>query len=220
MRPVRRRLNGIAAVLVILLVSPLFAPQLLAFPYRANSGDFAVYSELPIDQAKLDAVTDKSSALVSASPFSRPSEPRRVFLTTGGWRWNWLALRFRNSFAVSRPLTEPLILNRSDVGRDRMDSGAGATARRSLSGTIAHESCHGLLRRAIGLHVDWTKPAWLREGYCDFIARESAIDEPRAEQLRKSDPDHRALLYFDGRRRVAAELSRNGGDVRALFDAH
>ena len=70
------------------------------------------------------------------------------------------------------------------------------------------------------LAKDWTKPAWLREGYCDFVARESAIDERRAAELRKTDPDHRALVYFDGRRRVAAELSRNGGDVRAIFAAY
>lgn len=213
-------LNRGVALLVLVLASPLLAPQLLAFPYHARSGDFSVYSELPIDQAALDSVTEKSTALISASPLARPSEPRRVFLTAGGWRWNWLAFRFRNSFALSRPLTEPLIFNRSDLERDRMQAGAGGAAKRSLSGTIAHESCHGLIRREIGLDADWTKPAWLREGYCDFVARESAIDERRAAELRKTDPDHRALVYFDGRRRVAAELSRNGGDVRAIFAAY
>lgn len=220
MRSVRRWLNGITAVAVVLFASPLFAPQLLAFPYHARSGDFTVYSELPIDQAALAVVTDRSAALVSASPFARSSEPRRVFLTTGGWRWNWLALRFRDSFAVSRPMTEPLIFNRSDVRRDRVYAGAGGSSARSLSGTIAHESCHGLIRREIGQAADWTKPAWLREGYCDFMAEESLLDEARAEQLRRSYPDHRALLYFDGRRRVAAELQRHGGNVRTLFAAH
>ena len=220
MRSRRRFVNWGVTAALILFVSPLFAPQLLAFPYHARSGDFSVYSEMPIDQAALDAVTARSAALVSTSPFARPSEPRRVFLTRGGWRWTWLALRFRNSFAVSRPFTEPLIFNRSDLGRDRLDIGDERKARRSLSGTIAHETCHGLIRREVGLHADFTKPAWLREGYCDFVAKESAIDADRARQLRASDPDHRALLYFDGRRRVAAELSRNGGDVRALFASH
>ena len=220
MRVAWRRLNRALAAIALLFASPMFAPQLLAFPYHARSGNFSIYSEMPVDQAALDAVTSKSAALVSASPLARAAEPRRVFLTTGGWRWHWLAFRFHDSFAVSRPFTEPLIFNRSDVVRDRLYAGADDSAMRSLSGTIAHESCHGLIRREIGLAADWTKPAWLREGYCDFMAEESALDQARAEQLRKSQPDHRALLYYDGRRRVAAELSRYEGNVRALFAAH
>lgn len=220
MRLAMRWLNRALAAIALLFASPLFAPQLLAFPHRAQSGDFSVYSELPIDQAALDAVTGKSAALISASPLARAAEPRRVFLTTGGWRWNWLSVRFRDSFALSRPLSEPLIFNRSDVPRDRLYAGAGNSAVRSLSGTIAHETCHGLIRRNFGLAADWSRPTWLREGYCDFVAQESALDERRAEALRRSDPTHRALAYFDGRRRVAAELARNGGDVRALFAAY
>ena len=220
MRSARRWLNWVAAVVVVLFVSPLFAPQLLAFPYHARSGDYSVYSETPINQAALDAVTDMSSALVAASPLARPAEPRSMFLTSGGWRWKWLAARFPDSVAVSRPLTEPLIFNRSDLVRDRLYGSAGNVAVRSVSGTIAHESCHGMIRRNFGVTADWTKPAWLREGYCDHVAGESALDEARADRLRKSDPDHRGLVYYDGRRRVAAELSRNGGNVRALFAAH
>ena len=215
-----RWLNLTLLAVGVVLGSPLFAPQLLAFPYHARSGDFSVYSETPINQAALDAVTEKSSALVATSPLARPAEPRTVFLTNGGWRWKWLAVRFPDSIAVSRPFTEPLIFNRSDLARDRLYSGAKNVAVRSLSGTIAHESCHGMIRRNFGVAADWTKSAWLREGYCDHVANESALDEARATRLRKSDPDHRALLYYDGRRRVAAELLRNGGNVRALFAAH
>ncbi|WP_118857185.1 hypothetical protein [Sphingomonas mesophila] len=202
----------------LLFGSPLFAPQLLAFPHHARSGDLSVYSEVPIDRAALDAVARRSAALVAASPLARSSEPRRVFLTSGGWRWRWLAVRFPYSFAVSRPFTEPLIFNRSSIARDWVH--AGGTTVRSLSGTIAHETCHGMIRREFGLSADWTKPMWLREGYCDFVADESALDQARADEMRRTDPGHRSLAYYDGRRRVAAELARNGGDVRALFAAY
>lgn len=216
----RQWLNRLSLVAVIVGVSPLFAPQLLAFPHHARSGDFSVYSEAPIDQAAIDAVTAKSAALIAESPLARSSEPRRVFLTDGGWRWSWLAVRFPDSFAVSRPFTEPLVFNRSDVARDRLYAGADEASVRSLSGTIAHETCHGLIRRNFGPAVDWTKPTWLREGYCDYVAKESSLDAQRALELRKSDPGHRAVVYYDGRRRVAAELARNGGDVAALFAAY
>lgn len=214
-----RRELALAAV-VALLVVPTFSPQLLAFPHRAQSGDLSVYSDTPIDPRALETVARKSAALVATSPLARPQEPRRVFLTDGGWRWTWLAVRFRNSFAVSRPLTEPLIFNRSDLARNELYNGTPPGAMRSLSGTIAHETCHGLIRRRFGITSDWTKPAWLREGYCDHVAAESTLSDTDAARLKAQGSDHPALDYYDGRKRVAAELARNGGNVDALFAAY
>lgn len=212
--------NRGGGVAIAMLVSPLFAPKLLAFPHKANTGDLTVYSETPIDRAALNRVARKSAALVSASPLAERSEPRRVFLTDGGWRWTWLAFRFRNSFAVSRPLLEPLIFNRSDVARDRLYNGTPDGAVRSLSGTIAHETCHGMIRHRFGITADGTKPRWLREGYCDYVASESTLSDEDAKRLKVSNPDHPALVYYDGRKRVAAQLKRNGGNVDALFAAY
>lgn len=206
--------------IMALLVVPTFMPALLFFPYSAQSAGHAVYSETPIDQDALDKVTAKSNALVAASPIAQGQEPRRIFLTDGGWRWTWLSVRFRNAFAISRPFSEPLIFNRSDVARDKLFNGRSAGAVRTLSGTIAHETCHGMIRRQFGVTSDWTKPAWLREGYCDHVAAESALSAAEAERLKFTDPDHPGLLYYDGRKRVAAELARNGGDVGGLFAAH
>lgn len=214
-----RRQVAVASI-VALLVAPAFVPEMLLFPYSATSNGYRVYSETPIEQRSLDRVTKRSVRLVASSPLSRPSEPRRIFLTNGGWRWTWLAVRFRNAFAISRPLSEPLIFNRSDPAKDRLFNGRAVGAVRSLSGTIAHETCHGMIRREFGVTSDWTKPAWLREGYCDHVAAESALSDADARRLRTTDPDHPGLLYYDGRRRVAAELARNGGDVGALFAAN
>jgi hypothetical protein len=205
------------ASIVALLVVPTVAPATLFFPYSAQSGGHQVYSETPIDQDALDRVTKRSAALVQHSPLARPSEPRRIFLTNGGWRWLWLTTRNRNAFAISQRMGEPIIFNRTDLSGDRVRNGGTVGGERAVSGVLAHEICHGMLRRHFGITVDWTKPQWLREGYCDHVAQESSLTPAQVAGLKASGRKHPAIPYFEGRRRVAAELQRNGGDVDALF---
>ena len=203
--------------IVALLVVPTVAPAMLFFPYSAESGGHRVYSETPIDQAALDRITKRSASLVQASPLARPSEPRRIFLTEGGWRWKWLANRSHNAFAISQRVGEAIIFNRSDLASDRVRNGGAVGGERTVSGVMAHEICHGMLRRHFGFTVDWSKPRPLREGYCDHVAQESSLTAAQVAALQAAGENHPAIAYFEGRQRVAAELRRNGGDVDALF---
>ena len=189
---------------------------MIAFPYHATSRGSEVWSESPLPQRQLDRVTGRAAQLVAASPLARASEPRHVFLTQGGWRWTWLALQNRRSFALSRALGEPVIINRGDVASDRVRG-----VERSLSGVLAHETCHGMERRHFGaIRSDILAPRWLREGYCDYVAQESTLSDAAAARFRAEGRNPHALTYYEGRRRVAAELARNGGNVDALFAAH
>ena len=203
--------------IVALLGAPTFVPELLLFPYSAQSGGHRVYSEEPIDQAALDRATARSNSLVEASPIAGPSETRRVFLTNGGWRWLWLTTSSRKAFAISRRLGEAIVFNRSNLAADRVRNGGALGGERSFSAVLAHEVCHGMLRRHFGFSVDWSKPQWLREGYCDHVAQESSLTAAQVAQLKAAGRKHPAIPYFEGRQRVAAELGRNGGDVDALF---
>ncbi len=211
-----RRQVAIVSI-VGLLVVPTVAPEVLAFPYSASSGDLTVYAESPIDRPALDRVASRSAALVAASPIARPSEPRKDFLTEGGWRWKWLALRNMSAFAFSRPVRETIVVNASDLATDRVRNGAEIGGERSLSAVLAHETCHGLTRRHFGIGSDWSKPQWLREGYCDHVAQDSSLTEAQVAKLKAGGQSHPAIPYFEGRRKVAAEHARNGGDVDALF---
>lgn len=216
-----RRWRGVTIVAIVaLLVVPTLLPETLLFPYSARSNGHLVRSSVPIDNAALDRVTARANALAAASPMARPSESRRIFLTDGGWRWTWLALRSGDAFGFSRPGGEAIVMNRSDVAADKVWNGARIGGTRSLSGTLAHEICHGMIRNHVGVASDWQTPIWLREGYCDYVARESSLSASDVAALRKAGIDHPALPYYEGRTRVAAELRRNGGNVDALFAAN
>lgn len=194
----------------------LYVPAALAFPYRAQFGATTVLSEAPI-APDMPAVLARADRLLAASPINEPGIARTVVLTNGGWRWRVLSLTAAGGFGLRRPFGRVLTFNRSDIAADRVFNDAPLANSRSLSGTIAHETTHILVARRIG---EWRvpfQPTWKTEGYADYVAQESSLRATDAARLRASDPNAPALTYFDARRRVAAELARNGGSVDRLF---
>lgn len=215
----RHKLHRLLPLALLVGAIPPVLPQALAFPHQAEISGQQVWSERPIDHAALGRVLARRDKLIAASPIAGGAERRRIFLTRGGWRWHWLSLSASGAFAITRPLTENIVVNSSDIRRDRISNGSPIAGTRSLSAVLAHETAHGMLRRRYGITVDMTHPQWLREGYCDHVARESSLSAEQAAQLEADGIRHPALPYFHGRQRVARLLQENGGSVDALFGA-
>lgn len=212
----RRWLNRTLAFAAVLVVSPTFAPQLLAWPYHAERGTTHIYSVTPIPP-DIDAVLARADGLLAQSPVHEAGAPRTLFLTDGGWRWTWLALTSRSAFAVRRPLRDAIVVNASDIAADRVANGAALGGTRSLSGVIAHETTHVDVADRYGEFRAMMLPTWKSEGYADHVARESSLGDADYRRLRAAGASHPALPYYEGRRRVEAILARNGGDVNALM---
>lgn len=213
----RRWRQGLVGLAALAAAAPFMAPEVLAFPYQQDFGADRVWSTAPIPETRMAAILADANARTRLSPLARNDEGRRIFLTDGGWRWRVLALQSHFAFALTRAFREDLIFNRSDVPTDTVHNGLGDGRTRAIAGVIAHEKCHGMERRRFGLWVDLTKPTWLREGYCDYVAQESTLTDAEVTALKKSDPNHPALPYYEGRMKVTAILNANGGNVDRLF---
>jgi hypothetical protein len=194
----------------------IISPKLLAFPYHAQIGQISVYSEAPITP-HINEIVARSQQLLRKSAIYSDHYGKTIYLTDGGWRWKILSPNVSYTFALGRPFTETIVFNRTDLKADRVYSAALPDRSRTLSGTIAHEQTHGLLRVYLGIRA-FTAPKWKIEGYCDHIAEESGLTDKQAGELAKSNPAHAAYArYYLGRKRVAAILAKNGGSVDALF---
>ncbi|APX66691.1 hypothetical protein V3I01_11030 [Sphingomonas sp. gentR] len=213
----RRWTTRIACGGAVVVAGVLHVPAALAFPYRADFGRTTVLSEQPIDTAAMGQVLARADGLLAASPLYRPGLSRQLVLTDGGWRWDILSIGARGAIAFRRPFAHALIFNRHSVAADRVTNGAPLGGVRTLSGAIAHEMTHRLIADHIGEWAALRLPAWKREGYPDYVARETSIHPQDEALIRARDPHARVLTYYEGRRRVAAELARNGGSVDALL---
>lgn len=205
------------ALPVLFWVAILLSPKLLAFPFHANIGDKSVYSEAPLS-AEINLVIDRSDALLRQSKIFSQAHGKFIYLTNGGWRWRLLSFPGSpDAFGLTWPFIETIVINQSDIVADKVFSKAAKGRSRTLSGTIAHEQTHGLLRAHFGSALLFA-PKWKVEGYCDHIAQNSSLNDQQAATLEKTDRDHRALVYYHGRQRVAAILAKNGGSVDQLFE--
>ena len=215
-RRTRRRWTVPLVALLVAGAVVVHAPAALAFPYKQTVGDVTVYAEAPIPPQIVQTVHN-AEALAAASPLADAGHGSRIFLTDGGWRWHVLALQTAGAFALTRPLSSSLMVNRNDVAGDRVFNGRAIGGERRLSGTIAHEWTHQMIRGRFGRLADARYPRWLTEGYADHVAGESTLGDAQAADLRRRGESHAALFYYDGRKRVEAELRANGGSVDALF---
>jgi hypothetical protein len=202
---------------LLLLASPLLAPQLLAFPHQRMIGDTTVYSEQLISP-NMENILKRSDALLRKSAIYSDSYGRHIFLTQDGWRWNWLALSMRGSVGLTRPFSpHAVVLNVADIERDLTPSRSSIGKPRSISGTIAHERTHQLVRGHFGALKSFGFPAWKEEGYCDYVAQETTLSTDDVALLKKEGKDHPAIIYAEGRQRVARILAKNDGSVDQLF---
>ncbi len=207
--------NRAVGVVWAAYASICLAPEALAVPFRVDVDGVRVRSETPIDRVGMAAILADSDRRFATSGLGVPP-PRRIFLTNNGWRWHLLGQPATRAFALTRPFSDAIILNRADIAHNRVVNDALIGGVRTLSGTMAHEMTHLAVNRRYGSIRAFQFPDWKSEGYADYVAQESSITDAQAAQLRAQGATRGAIAYYSARRRVAVILARGGGPD-ALF---
>lgn len=218
-----RKLSGgrvgiVLGAAFLLLASPLVAPQLLAFPHKTDTSIGTIWSEEELSPQSLAHIARQTEVRLATSPLAGPNEHRPIFITNGGWRWLWLAQTSSGAFALTRPFSKAVIVNRVDPATGIVSNGQSIGGDRKLSAVLAHEFTHGIIRREFGIVASQLFPRWKVEGYCDYVAGESSLDAEEVEQLEREGTNHPAIPYYRGRLRVAEILAENGNSVESLFN--
>lgn len=200
------------------LIASLLHPPLLLFPHKRMVGTTAVYSESPIPD-EIEGVVGRADTLVRTSPLFTPDVLERpVYLTNGGFRWGLLTMGSK-ALAISRPVVETIVVNRSNVSSDQVWNSVDSFPARDLSGVIAHERTHALIRQRFGLLGSRLYPTWVVEGYCDHVSGPGSMSDETAAELVAKGRRTPGLYYYESRKRVERELEANGGSVDELFRA-
>ena len=173
-------------------------PQVL-FAHEISYRTFTVYSRQPLHK-EIYAVLDKAEARLAASEIHDEAVRSRIVLTGGFHSYALWSLHVGgNSFGKSYPLlpTDNIFINRSEPARDAVLRRAAAHGERSLSGVIAHETTHLLIRRKFGYWRNLAMPAWKKEGYAEYVAGGSTLSYDDGVRMWKASPsDASGYRYF------------------------
>ena len=83
----RRRWELVIGALIVLIVTPLYVPEALAFPYRTEAGGLTVYSTAP-PAPRLRQIVRRFEALLAASPINQPIARRTRALRSTPTQWS------------------------------------------------------------------------------------------------------------------------------------
>ena len=223
-----RRLRHALLVATLGYLLMLSFPQVL-FAHELSYRTFTVYARQPLDK-EIYAVLDKAEARLAASEIHDEAVRPRIVLTGGFHSYAlWSLYVGGNSFGKSYPLlpTNNIFINKSEPARDAVLRRAAAHGERSLSGVIAHETTHLLIRRKFGYWRNLAMPAWKKEGYAEYVAGGSTLSYDDGVRMWKASPSdasgYRYFKYYmlvkyliDHDRVSAEELFNRDFDVRFL----
>jgi len=215
-RTARYLFVSLAAVYFLLLIFP----QVL-FAHETSYANAAVYSREPLDQ-NIRTVLDKAEARLATSEINTAEVKPRVFLTNSYRLYSFLSLYIGgNSFGKGYPLlpTNNVFINQTDVARDLVFRKAPANNERSLSGVIAHETTHLLIRRRYGYWRNFSMPTWKKEGYAEYVAGGTTLSYETGLKMWKENPkDGTGYQYFKYYMLVKYLLEHDKLSVDDLFN--
>ena len=166
-------LTGISLSYLLVILSPSFL-----FENNLEYKNFSVYyhsNDINLEELKL--VLNKSERLLKSSELFNTGIKQDIFICNSYNEFTFFALMSRKAFGVYNPISQNIFLSKSSISGNYVLREAKENNKRTLSGVIAHETVHSLLRNELGLLKYKLFPAWKNEGYSDFIANESSFNE-------------------------------------------
>jgi len=182
-------------------------PALMLFPHpffrhQARSKNIAIYSDRSISPAILPILGDVEQRL-PRSPLDDPRLQHRIFICNDTWRFILFANTDYRAGGVNKAwLNHVIFLRRAEIQGNRLvgPSGNEVPGDRTLAYFIAHEIVHTLEVDRLGRYGYVRLPAWKREGYADYIARDPGFvftEQLRAYQRNTYEMDpRRSGLYL------------------------
>jgi hypothetical protein len=193
-----RVLRYLVVSIVVGYVLLLCFPQVL-FAHEISYRNLKVYSREPLDQ-DIYAVLDRVDSRLAKSEISNQDVKPKIFLTDSFSLYALLSLYLgSNSFGKGYAVlpTNNIFINKSETAKDLVFRNAPANSERSLSGVIAHETTHLLIRKRFGYWRNLTMPTWKKEGYAEYVAGGSTLVYETGVKIWKANPkDAAGYQYF------------------------
>lgn len=192
-------------------------PQYL-FAHEISYKNFRVYSNQPLDE-NIERVLDLTEAKLEKSPIYDKELTERIFICDSFALYTFLSPTSRKAFANTLPSIGNIRVGMIDASRDLVFRNDQSDNQRSLSGVIAHEVTHNLIRKKFGLINSFTSlPNWKDEGYCEYVAGETTLSFAEGVRRWKENPNNESrYAYFKYHQMVKYLLDEEKISVEELF---
>lgn len=182
MKQTRKFISLSLTFLLTIYLALLFFPQVI-FANKLDYKSFTIYSHFKLDK-NIFTILDSAENLISKSElYTDKSAKKRIFICNSFFEYSFLAPTQRHAFACTNPLTNNILLSKCNILLNKIERNGDDNNIRTLSGTIVHEVTHILIENKIGLLKNMQLDTWKKEGYCDFVAKESSFDFTAGMQL-------------------------------------
>ena len=210
----RYTLTGIFAAYFLTLVFPQYL-----FAHEVSHKNFKVYAREPLGE-NITGVLDLAEERLVKSPIYDKETTERLFISDSFAFYAFQHPISRKSFANTLPVLGNIRINKTDVAGDLVFRDAQTDNQRSLSGVIAHEVTHNLIRKKFGLINSFASlPSWKDEGYCEYVAGDTTLSFEEGRRRWKENPNEDSkYAYFKYHQMVKYLLDVEKISVEELFN--
>ena len=217
----KKRLRLLLHLIFLLYIFLLIFPELV-FANQFSWGRFTVYyHHKNQNPEQLKSIISDAETLLKASPLEKEMGQQKIFLTSSFTEFTFFAPQARKAFAVNYPLTQNIFIATSDILKNRSFRNGKTHNTRSLSSVIAHETTHSLIDNHFGVfRARWRIPQWKKEGYCEYIAQETSMDQQKGLSLfcQNDSISSPAFEYFKATLKTRFILEQENVSLASFFN--
>lgn len=213
-----RRLERALTVVALLWFGLLVFPQLLFHRSVSHQG-VTIYSRAPLPQEAAARIAEIMS-LVERSELAVRGRTERIFICNSRWLFCVFAPLTPRAFGFSVPVVDNVIFADADLVQNVARSASPIHNQHPFSSAAAHEITHGLIGHRLGLWREILLPRWVKEGYCDYVARASTFPEAEGYKLLMTgghDPSM-SFRYFTYHQMVRHLMDDQGYSFKQVVD--
>ena len=212
-----RRCEHVLNVSLLLYLGVHFYPQPL-FGHQLDHKGITLYSTQPIPVDKGEELLSQIRSEISVSEIHDSKKKFEIFICNSKALYTFLGPLVRDTFGFFYLNT---IIANADLETNMAKAYRANHNTRSFTSVATHEICHEMIRDKFGFLSSHTKPKWLQEGYCEYIAKESSFPENLGyEMIAKGKAEKsNSFKYFEYRKMVEFYLDKKGYTIGELFSS-
>ena len=210
-----RRCEHVLNVSLLLYLGVHFYPQPL-FGHQLDHKGITLYSTQPIPVDQGEELLSQIRSEISVSEIHDSKKKFKIFICNSKALYTFLGPLSREAFGFFYLNT---IIAHADLETNMAKAYRANHNTRSFTSVATHEICHEMIRDKFGFLSSHTKPKWLQEGYCEYIAKESSFPENLGyEMIAKGKADKsNSFKYFEYRKMGEFYLDKKGYTIDELF---